>query len=611
MRRKFQRVYLLALFFGGIALITKTGCVESVTDSTSGTGYTIPTIEIASPSTGDTVYVGKNDVTYTASDPSGSGFSEFEVFINNISSSSYQVSITSSAKTKIYLDIPDTYLNQKISYYVIARSKSGKEKKSTVQTGLYVKPTPPKSPGKLRIAKENDTRFNLSWIDSSDNENRFEVWRKDGISGNYRMLKSLGENQFYTTDDVPSAYTIYFYKVRAGHSSGVSGYSNEVNTLIAPTNLAVKATAANTVELTWSDNSSFENGFRVERATAVSGEFEWIGTVPTNVTVYKDETVQTQTAYKYRVAAFTGTASSPYSAEVSITTPAADTPPAQLKADFNYTTRKIDVVWNSSNFNTITYIERKDGASGRFNPRAAFNNMFTRKFTDDSLLVPNTFYTYRVREYNYSGLYTAYSNEDTVFVPVLPPLAPSNFRLVADANNLTKISLFWNDNSVDEEGFELWRRDGLTPQYNLIERYSANFNGAVTFIPSANFTYYFKIRAYKGNLYSDFSNEISTSGTAGSFNLTAYDIGTNYLRIRWNDYFTNEVGFAIERKLSYQDDSYWTEIGLVSSSSGSVVSYTDNYSIQAGATYNYRVRAIFNQGYSEYSNILTVTARVL
>jgi len=609
-KRKIEKYYVPALMLICGFLLLRTGCVESVTDSSTTSG-TYPTIDITTPATGDSVYVGKNEITYTASDPSGSGIGSYEVFINNASASSYETG-TNTGKIKIYLEIPEKYLSQKISYYVTAHSKSGKDKKSAVQTNLYVKPTPPKAPGKLRIAKENDTKFNISWIDSSDNENRFEVWRKDGITGNYRLLKSLTENQFYTEDVVPSAYTIYFYKVRAGHATGVSDFSNEVNTLIAPTNLQAKAIAVNTVELNWTDNSAFESGFRIERASSISGEFEWIGSVPTNVTTYNDETVQTATAYKYRVSAFTGTAASPYSAEVSITTPTSDTPPTQMRADYNYSTRKIDITWNSANYNTVTYIERKDGMTGRYNVRATFTNIFTRKFSDDSLLTANTYYTYRVRELNYSGLYTAYSNEDTCYVPVMAPLPPSNFRLVKSNQIDNQYMLFWNDNSSDEEGFEIWMKDGINGVYAVYGTpVQANFNAISVNVPVATKTYYFKIRAFRGAYYSEFSNEIVTTGTTGSFNLTTQDFGTNYVTLRWNDVFTNEVGFSIERKLSYQDDTAWTEVGLAPASAGTVVYYYDSINIQAGTTYNYRVRAIFNQGYSAYSNVLTVTAKVL
>lgn len=600
----------LLLIFCCLAMF-RTGCVESVTDTGGTSGSTAPTIEIASPVTGDTVYVGQNEITYTATDPSSSGLSQYEVFINGTSANVYEVG-TSTTKIKIYLDIPETHLYQKISYYVLVYSKSGKYKKSVEQKNLYVKPTPPKAPGKLRIGKENDFKFNLSWIDSSDNENRFELWRKDGASGTYKRIKDLTENQFFTDDVVPSAYVIYFYKIRAGHATGVSAFSNEVNTLIAPSNLQAKTPAVTTVELTWNDNSSFENGFRIERSAAVGGEFEWIGTVATNITTYKDESVLSATSYIYRVAAFTGNASSPYSNEVTITTPTADTPPTQLKADFNTTTRKVDITWYSPNYNMTTYIERKNGYSGQYTVIKELSNLLLKKYSD-SLVSADVYYFYRVRELTYTGLYTAYSNEDSAYVPLLPPLAPSNLSILAASSSASNLGyiLSWQDNSGDEDGFELWRKDGIVgdENYHLVYTFERNWHAATVSVPVAGVVYSFKLRSVRNGMGSAFSNEVYTSSPWG---LTLLSVSKDYVSLRWNDNYTNEVYFSLERKLEWQDDTYYEEVGTNPAQNGmGVISYTDRKDLSPGVKYNYRVRAVFNQGYSGYSNVLTVTTSVL
>lgn len=56
--------------------------------------------------------------------------------------------------------------------------------------------------------------------------------------------------------------------------------------------------------LTWSDNSSNETGFEVERATATTGPFTRVTTVGSNATTYTDTSVQTNTRYYYRVRAY-------------------------------------------------------------------------------------------------------------------------------------------------------------------------------------------------------------------------------------------------------------------------------------------------------------------
>jgi uncharacterized repeat protein (TIGR02543 family) len=79
---------------------------------------------------------------------------------------------------------------------------------------------------------------------------------------------------------------------------------------------------AATWQLTWADNSSNETGFRIERKTGAAGMFSVITTTGPDVTSYNDSTLSDSTMYCYRVNAFNGAGSSPYTPEVCGTTPA-------------------------------------------------------------------------------------------------------------------------------------------------------------------------------------------------------------------------------------------------------------------------------------------------
>src|SRR6185437_13689060 len=63
----------------------------------------------------------------------------------------------------------------------------------------------------------------------------------------------------------------YSYRVRAYNVGGDSSYSNtaSANTSTpqpaAPLNLAASAISATRIDLTWTDNSSNEDGFKIER----------------------------------------------------------------------------------------------------------------------------------------------------------------------------------------------------------------------------------------------------------------------------------------------------------------------------------------------------------
>ncbi len=76
---------------------------------------------------------------------------------------------------------------------------------------------------------------------------------------------------------------------------------------------ATGAVSAAQLTLTWQDQSSNEDGFRIERRTGTSGTFAQIAAVGRNVTTHTDSTVAVATSYCYRVSAYNGAGSSPAS----------------------------------------------------------------------------------------------------------------------------------------------------------------------------------------------------------------------------------------------------------------------------------------------------------
>ena len=71
----------------------------------------------------------------------------------------------------------------------------------------------------------------------------------------------------------------------------------------APSNLAATAISCSKTKLSWTDNSSDETGFKIERKEGVSGSWSQIGTADANATSYDDSGLTGGVAYYYRVAA--------------------------------------------------------------------------------------------------------------------------------------------------------------------------------------------------------------------------------------------------------------------------------------------------------------------
>lgn len=76
-------------------------------------------------------------------------------------------------------------------------------------------------------------------------------------------------------------------------------------------------------QLTWSDSSSNEDGFNIERKTGSGGSFSRITTVGANTTSYVNSGLADNTTYCYRVNAFNSAGASAYTNEACGTTPAA------------------------------------------------------------------------------------------------------------------------------------------------------------------------------------------------------------------------------------------------------------------------------------------------
>jgi hypothetical protein len=88
-------------------------------------------------------------------------------------------------------------------------------------------------------------------------------------------------------------------------------------------------------------------------------------------------------------------------------------------------------------------------------------------------------------------------------VSVQPPSPPS--ALSATAISQTRIDLAWSDNSTDEGGFKLERSPTGTGSWVVIDL-PANTTSFANVGLSPGTTYYYRVRAYRGELYSIYSN---------------------------------------------------------------------------------------------------------
>ena len=89
-----------------------------------------------------------------------------------------------------------------------------------------------------------------------------------------------------------------------------------------PTNFQILSLAANQIQLGWTDASTVEDGFAIERCTGHGcTNFAEIVRVGRNTTTYIDGTVASNTQYSYRMRAFNTVGASPYTNILTAKTP--------------------------------------------------------------------------------------------------------------------------------------------------------------------------------------------------------------------------------------------------------------------------------------------------
>src|SRR6185437_11433222 len=87
-----------------------------------------------------------------------------------------------------------------------------------------------------------------------------------------------------------------------------------------PTNLAASVVSNSQVDLSWTDNSTIETDFVIERSTDGGATFSPLKQVSENVTTYSDTTAGDGLSYVYRVKAVDLTSSSNWNTSNAVTT---------------------------------------------------------------------------------------------------------------------------------------------------------------------------------------------------------------------------------------------------------------------------------------------------
>ena len=457
-------------------------------------------------------------------------------------------------------------------------------------------------PANLFATAVSSSQINLTWTDQSNNETGFQIERKTGTGGTYALIVTTAANATTYSNSGLAEGTTYFYRVRAVNSAGNSAYSNEASATPVsppppPINLFAVPVSSSEINLTWTDQSTNETGFQIERKTGIGGTYALIGTAAANATTYNSTGLADGTTYYYQVRAVNSAGNSAYTNQAATTTPIST--PANLSATA-VSSSQINLTWtDQSTSETGFRIERKTGAGGTYAQIGTVAANATAY--NDSGLAEGTMYFYRVRALGNLGN-SAASNEASA-TTISPPPPPSNLFAVPVSSS--EINLTWTDQSTNETGFRIERKTGAGGTYTLIVTTAAN---ATTYSDTGladETTYFYRVQAVNSAGNSTYSNEASAttpvSPPAAPATLSATAVSSSQINLTWTDQSTNETGFQIERKTGA--GGTYAQIGTAAANATTY----NSTGLADVTTYFYRVRAVNSAGNSAYSNEASTT----
>jgi subtilisin family serine protease len=194
-----------------------------------------------------------------------------------------------------------------------------------------------------------------------------------------------------------------------------------LSSLLTPSGLSASAASATRIGLSWTDNATGEDGYKVEKKVG-GGSFSQITSLAAGAASFTDTGVADGTTSTYRVRAFNSLPNPPgavtvegnssYSNEASATTPL--NPPTGLNAT-SVTPTSLALGWTDNSQSEQGYrIERKSPGGDFVQIAEIGPNSPSFAVTG---LSESTTYGFRVRAFNAAAGNSAYSNEISVTTP--------------------------------------------------------------------------------------------------------------------------------------------------------------------------------------------------
>ncbi|MEK7532696.1 MAG: fibronectin type III domain-containing protein, partial [Patescibacteria group bacterium] len=321
------------------------------------------------------------------------------------------------------------------------------------------------------------------------------------------------------------------------------------------------------ITVTWTDNSSTETGFVIQRS-ANEGSYSTVSTTDLGITSYSDTSVSSNSQYVYRVAAQNAAGTSAYTTSTAVaTTPSAATAPTVTYVSDS----SITVGWtDNSSYESGFRIQQSanDGSYSTLTTTATS----TVSYADTSTSADSK-YIYRAFALNSFATSTA-ATSSAVYTSSDAPTVGS-----PTVNSASSISWPWTDNSSYEESFRL---DFTTGSGTDVDDVASTSASQTTTGLSVNTQYAVHVHAYR----SDRGESTASATSSAVYTLSetptspsATGDSTSAITVTWST--SNPSG-----------TNYYVENVTASTNSGWITATSTQFTgLNAGATYTFRVKA--------------------
>ncbi len=432
-------------------------------------------------------------------------------------------------------------INEDVQYRIYAFS--GNNQSDSIETGVINNSIP--APTDLLITQNDVHTFSLVWNDNSEGEEGFTIERKID-EGNYILVGTNTENDTTFVDDINLTrdnYETIYYKIKTFYQTF---YSDSLESSYSinfppPTNLTYGNLTINSIELTWQDNSTGEEGFKIDKKVGIGTWQIEYAIVGENIEEWTDVNAEINEDVQYRIYAFSGNNQSD-SIETGVINNSIPAPTDLLITQDDVHT--FSLVWNDNSEGEEGFtIERKidDGSY----ILVGTNTENDTTFVDD---INQTRDNYETIYYKIKTFYqTFYSDSlESSYSINFPP--PTN--LTYENLTINSIELNWDDNSTGEEGFKIDKKVGINTWQAEYAIVGENIEEWTDLSAEINEDIQYRIYAFSGNNQSDsVETEVIRIIFTSPFNLQYEHLTLVSVQLAWSDSSNIEEGFKIDKKV--------------------------------------------------------------